>query len=106
MIHAGRSLAWERARNFSIIDVLAGSSTRGYRLTDVADDVSPELAIDAARQPAERNGALAVQTRSAEPAGGWAAGPSAVGPPLQPQMHDAASTTQIRLATANLPALP
>ncbi len=58
--------------------------------------------------------ALAVQTRSAEPAGvgGWAAGPPAAGPPLQPQMHDAASATtpsaatQIRLATANLPALP
>src|SRR5215831_3085259 len=63
--------------------------------------------------------ALAVQTRSAEPAGAGgraagppAAGPPAAGPPPQPQRHDAASattpsaTTQIRLATANLPALP
>jgi hypothetical protein len=57
--------------------------------------------------------ALAVQTLSAEPAGvsgRVAAGPAASGPPLQPEMHDAASAaapsaaTQIRLITANLPA--
>jgi len=68
MIHAGRSRAWERARNFSIIDVPAASSTRGYRLTDerdVADDASPELAIDAARQPARRN----ARTGSTDPIG-------------------------------------
>src|SRR6266571_3878854 len=87
------------------------------RLTDerdVADDVSPELAIDAARQPAERN----ARTGSTDPIGRTrrrrrlGCRPPAAGPPLQPQMHDAASATtpsaatQIRLATANLPALP
>jgi len=57
--------------------------------------------------------ALGVQTLPAEPAtagGRVAAGPPAPGPPLQPQMHDAASAAapsaaaQIRLITANLPA--
>src|SRR5215469_3494549 len=56
-----------------------------------------------ASRPSETH-ALAVQTLPAEPA--------AAGPPLQPQTHDAASaitpsaTAQIRLATANHPALP
>src|SRR5690242_10213279 len=57
--------------------------------------------------------ARAVQGLSAEPAdtgGRVAARPPAPGPPLDPEVHDAASattpnaTTQIRLTTADLPA--
>ena len=56
----------------------AGGSN--FRLTDerhVADDVSPELAIDAARQPASEMHARGAQALPAEPAGaGVAAGPA------------------------------
>src|SRR5690348_5161314 len=54
--------------------------------------------------------ALRVQALSAEPGGWVAATPPACGPPLQPDTHAAASATtpnaptQIRRATANLPA--
>jgi hypothetical protein len=57
--------------------------------------------------------ALGVQTLSAEPVGTGgraAAGPPALGPALEPDVHDAASattpnaTTQNRLTTADLPA--
>ncbi len=57
--------------------------------------------------------ARGAQALPAEPAaGGVAAGPPAPGPAPGPEVHAAASattpsaTTQIRLATANLPALP
>src|SRR5580704_15956316 len=56
-------------------------------------------------------GAQAPPTEPVGAGGGVATGP-AVGPPPQPERHDAASattpsaTTQIRLATANLPAPP
>ena len=90
-----------------------GNNLRLANERHVADDVSLELAIDAVRQPAERN----ARTGSTDPAGGGrrhrrpgCRRTPASGPPPQPQMHDAASaaapsaTTQIRLTHREPPA--